>query len=149
MPPEATGRAPDKLSLVVFSGDYDRLHYALAMASAAIAVNKPVTLFFTMEGLRGLARAGADGAPGWHALRCADGTPAAERDADYAKRGVATFEEMLTACVQLGVDFMVCEMGLRAAGLVRGDLREDVPLGEGGIVSFLADASADGAMILI
>ena len=44
--------SPDKLSLIIQSGEYDRVHYALVMASAALAVGKPVTLFFTMAATR-------------------------------------------------------------------------------------------------
>jgi len=33
--------AAERLSLIVFSGDYDRVHYALAMASAALATDRP------------------------------------------------------------------------------------------------------------
>ena len=40
---------PDKLSIVVYSGKFDEVHYALVMASAAAAVGRPVTLFFTMD----------------------------------------------------------------------------------------------------
>ena len=36
----------DKLSLVIHSGDYSRMHYALVMASAATAIGKPVTILF-------------------------------------------------------------------------------------------------------
>ena len=39
---------PEKLSIVVFSGDFDKIHYALVMASAAAAIDIPATLFFTM-----------------------------------------------------------------------------------------------------
>lgn len=149
MPPEAKARAPEKLSLVVFSGDYDKVHYALAMASAALAVNRPATLFFTMAAIRGLAKADAEGRPGWAALK-SDGDGGAEaRDRDHGERGVATFEELLSACVQLGASFMVCEMGLRAVSLEAADLRDDVPFQEGGLVTFLNDASADGAMVFI
>jgi hypothetical protein len=44
---------------------------------------------------------------------------------------------------------MVCEMGLRAVGLEGQPLRDDIPLEEGGVVTFLNDASNDGAMIFI
>lgn len=125
----------DKLSLVVFSGEFERVHYALAMAAGAAASNRAVTLFFTM----GAARALVD----WRAL------PGAERDQDLRQRGVAGFEELLEACVALGVTVMVCEMGLRALGIAAGDLRPDVPVTAGGIVSFLADASANGAMLFL
>ena len=43
--------AHSRLAIIVFSGDYDRVHYALAMASAAAAVSRPATLFFTMGAL--------------------------------------------------------------------------------------------------
>ena len=44
---------------------------------------------------------------------------------------------------------MVCEMGLRAIGMESAELRTDVPYQAGGIVTFLNDASADGAMLFI
>ena len=149
MPPEDPGRPPDKLSVVVFSGDFERVHYALAMASAAAAVDKPATLFFTMEAIHGLGKRGADGSPGWRRLKCADGTAAGDRDGDYGRRGVATFEELIGACAQLGVTFMVCEMGLRAIGLEPGDLRDDIAIAQGGTVTFLNDASAHGSMVFV
>ncbi|SVC25743.1 uncharacterized protein METZ01_LOCUS278597, partial [marine metagenome] len=34
----------EKLSIIVFSGSFDRVHYALATAAAAAATNTPVTL---------------------------------------------------------------------------------------------------------
>lgn len=133
--PAAEGASPDKLSLVVFSGDFDRVHYALVMAAAAIATNKPVTLFFTM----GAARALVD----WHAL------PGAEADDALRAKGLASFDDLLEACVALGVTFMVCEMGLKALGIDPSSLRPDLPVTAGGVVTFLADASKDGAMLFI
>lgn len=125
----------DKLSLVVFSGDFERVHYALAMAAGGVASNHAVTLFFTM----GAARALVD----WRVL------PGAEADETLRARGVAGFEELLEACVALGVTIMVCEMGLRALGIDATSLRPDVPVTAGGIVTFLADASKDGGMLFI
>jgi peroxiredoxin family protein len=143
MTPETDGSSPDKLSLIVFSDDFERVHYAFATAAAAAAVDRPTTLFLTMGAIRALAQERSDGAPGWMALR------GASRDADFAKRGVATFEELVDACVALGVRILVCEMGLRVLGLERGELRRDVRFEEGGIVTFLNDASATGAMLFV
>ena len=125
--------SPDKLSLIIQSGEYDRVHYALAMASAALAVGKPVTLFFTMAATRALMIGWADDA----------------REAAFAADGLATFEELLTACRELDATFMVCELGLRAEKLSPGDLRDDIPVTEGSAVSFLSDASSDGAMLYV
>ena len=149
MPPDDAAPRPQKLSVVVYSGDFDKVHYALAMASAAVAVNLPATLFFTMEAIRGLARPSADGTPGWHALRTGGGGAAAPTDITYGERGVATFEELLDACRELGATFMVCEMGLRAIGMAIEDLRGDITYREGGLVTFLNDARAEGAIVFV
>ncbi|MEX2453611.1 MAG: DsrE family protein [Rhodospirillaceae bacterium] len=125
--------SPDRLSLIVQSDAFDRVHYALVLASAALATGKPVTLFFTMQGTRALT-------PGW-----ADGA----REKALADAGLATFAELLDACRELGAKFMVCEMGLRAAGLSAADLRPDIDIADGSAVSFLADASATGALLYI
>lgn len=140
---------PDKLSLIVSSGDVAKVHYALALAASALAINKPATLFFTMDACRTMAAAGADGLVPWRASPAGDGGTAGERDDRFAADGLATFEDLLASCVALGVRFLVCEMGLRAMGLDRADLREDVPFEVAGIVTFLADASRDGALMFI
>lgn len=125
--------SPDRLSLIVQSGDFNRVHYALVMASAALAIGKPVTLFFTMAGTRALTPDWADDA----------------QEKVFAAAGLATFEELLGACRDLDATFMVCEMGLRAENLTPGDLRADIAITEGSAVSFLADASRDGAMLYV
>jgi peroxiredoxin family protein len=131
-------RSPDKLSLVLYSGDPGKIHYAFVMASAAAAVGRPVTLFFTMEAIRALAKPGTAGAPDWQSL-----------DRGFAANNVATFAEMLDASIEMGVRFLVCDLGLRAIGLERNQLRSDVPVETGGVVTFLGDASKHGATIFI
>ncbi|MBS0538425.1 MAG: DsrE family protein [Proteobacteria bacterium] len=114
------------LSIIVRSGKYEDVHYALAMASAAVAVNKRAVLFFTMAGIRALT-----GPP-----------PALEdwsRDAQNRARGVGDFETLLQACVELGVRFIVCEMGLRSLAIDRTTLRADVPFTVAGIVTLLEE----------
>ena len=70
------------LSVILRSDDYESAHYALALAAAALAVNKPAVLFFTMAGIRAL-----EGPPpplaDWH------------RDAVNRKAGVGDFETLL------------------------------------------------------
>lgn len=137
---------PDRLSIVVQSGAFDRVHYALVLAAAAAAVGTPVTLFFTMGGARALAGAGADGHPGWHGLgRDEAGREPAAADAHLTARRIGGFEELLEGCVALGVRFLVCESGLLAIDLSPADLRPDVPVEVTGAVSFLAGITADGA----
>ena len=144
---DTTGR--DRLSLILFSGNYDRVHYAFVMASAAAATNRPVTMFFTMGATKALLARQPDGSPGWAALLPTEnGETATGRDASHAKTGVATLEELIAACSELAVSIRVCEMGLVAEGLSLADLRRDVAVAEGGMVSFLAEAEKDGGRIV-
>lgn len=125
--------APDKLSLIIQSGEFDRVHYALVMASAALATGKDVTLFFTMEGTRAIIPGFAD----------------VPQETMLAQKNLATFEELIAACAEMDATFMVCEMGLRSTGIKRPQLRPDLRITEGSAVSFLADASADGAILYV
>ena len=141
---------PEKLSLVVFSGGFDRVHYALVMASACAASNRAATLFFTGRAVLALARPDDAGRPGWHRLDPADdGATPAERDAGFAARGLATMEELLEACAALGVSVMVCEMALKAIDLTVEDLRDDIPATRAGVVSFLNDAPQQGGLLFV
>ncbi|MGQ9364829.1 DsrE family protein [Azospirillum sp. ST 5-10] len=145
-------QGPDSLSIVVFSGGFDRVHYALVMASAAAATNRRVTLFFTGRALRALVHEHEPGVLGWHDLDAADdGSRPLERDRYFAKQGLATFEELLGACVALGVTVMACEMGLKALGLPaeRARLRDDVPVQRGGVVTFLNEVTPGGATLFV
>ncbi len=148
MTTEDTFQGPQKLSLVIYSGAFDKVHYAFAMASAALAINVPTTLFFTMEATRTLLAKDEDG-PGWAAIAAGDGRPGAEVDGEFAARGVATFEDLVGAVAALGGRVMVCEMGLRAIGLERSALRMDLEIEEGGLVTFLTDAGRQGQIVFI
>lgn len=140
---------PDRLAIVVFAGGFDRVHYALVIASAAAATNRKVTLFFTGRAILALAGQGDDGTPGWSGLDPADdGAPAADRDRFLTSGGMAGLEELLEACVALGVTVMVCEMGLRAL-TPAVTLRTDVPTQAGGVVTFLNEAPKTGAILFI
>jgi peroxiredoxin family protein len=141
---------PEKLSIIVFSGDFDKIHYALVMASAAAAIDIPSTLFFTMGASRALL---ASPENAWRYLPGGESSKSEETGSDvdkkFKKRTVATFEELLQACVSLGVKFMICDMGLRAMDLEGETLRGDVSFETGGMVTFLNDARANGQIIFI
>jgi len=113
------------LSIIVRSDKYEDAHYALAMASAALAINQPAVLFFTMGGLRALTQ--PPQLQDW------------PRDDINKQRGVGDFETLLQACIELGARFIVCEMGLRSLAIDRATLRTDVPFIVAGIVTLLEE----------
>jgi peroxiredoxin family protein len=124
------------LSVIVRAGDYESVHYALALAAAALAVNKPAVLFFTMAGIHAL-----QGPP----------PPLADwpRDGQNRERGVGDFETLLAACVELGARFIVCEMGLRSLAIDRSALRTDVPFTVAGIVTLLEETKPGMHLITV
>ncbi|MCB9946479.1 MAG: DsrE/DsrF/DrsH-like family protein [Rhodospirillaceae bacterium] len=126
------------LSIIVFDGAYDRVHYALVLASAAAASNRRATLFFTGHSLVALTPGG------WRRL---GGDPEAE-DARAAACGTAGFAELLAACRELGVRFIACEMGLRLAGLAAEALTE-APVEIAGVVTVLNATPAGAQMLFI
>ena len=75
------------------------------------------------------------------------GDPGNARDGLFKQRHVGDFETLLAACVELGVRFIVCEMGLRAQGIDPATLRDDVPCETAGIVTLL-EATPPGAQIV-
>lgn len=136
---------PKKLSIVVASGAFEKVHYALVMATGAAAIGIPVTLFFTMG-----ACAAIIAEDGWRKLPSEkSGMTATARDDDFASRGVATMNELIESAAELGVTFMVCEMGLRAEGLESQPLRDSLEIERTGVVTFINDASADGSIIYV
>lgn len=130
-PPLPPIETPEPLGIVLFSGDFARAHYALAMAAAAAAIGRPVVLFATHGGCRAFLKAGADGRPGWAEL-----DDALERDAALRGRGVAGFAELLAAIAEMGVRLIVCEAGLRAMDLEPGDLDPHLEGEVAGLVTF-------------
>ena len=140
---------PDKLSLVVFSKHIDRIHYALVMASATAAISTPVTVFFTMGATLALGKPDENGTYPYQTMPAEGYNNGAEMNEAFAQKNVADFETLLGACIELDVKFMVCEMGLQTIGIKREDLRDDISVEIGGVVTFMNDASNDGSMVFI
>jgi len=146
----STETSPDKLSIIIYDHTYDKVHYALVMASAAAAIGRPVTVFFTMGSCAAILATDETEKPGWADMPLSDdAATGADRDAFYKSSGIATMDELIDACVAFKVRFLVCEMGLRAKGLEETSLRPELNIEHSGVVTFLNDASKDGSMILI
>lgn len=133
------------LVLVVQSGSYDRVHYALVTAAAAVATARPVTLFFTGRALPALLAG-----EGWKRLDFSDdGTSPEARDATLVHRGVGGFDELLTACAELDVAFLACEMGWRALGIREPALRPDLKVETTGMVTLLGRVRPGDQMLFV
>lgn len=138
------------LSIILYDGHFDRIHYALAMASSAAAIDVAVTLFFTMDAANALVML-PDGTMAWRTLPVSQGAHRNGGDMDdaFAAQNIGTFEDLLSACVEMGVTVMVCEMGLKARDLSAETLRRDIPVTPGGLVTLLSGVSKSGSVVFI
>jgi len=121
----------EPLGLLLLSGSHDRAHYAFVLASGAAAVDRQVILFASNRGCLALAK-------DWSAL------DDAARDQRVREAGVAGFDELREASIDLGVRLIACEAGLRAEGIEPGSLLPQVEVA--GVVTFLS-AIGDGQVI--
>jgi peroxiredoxin family protein len=120
------------LGVLLLSGDHDRAHYALVMATGAAALGREVTLFATNAGCRLFLAA----AP----------LTAESREAVLGQRGVAGIATLLAAAEELGIRRIACEAGLRAEDLLAAALAPGVEVA--GVATFLA-AVGDGQIVSV
>ena len=133
-----------KLSLIAFSGDYDKLTAVFTLATGAAAVGYEVNIFFTFWGLdaikkqRGRAFIGSNWltklfgymmgglsvTPNSRFNFCGIG-PKIFRKL-MRKNNVATLEELADAAKVLGVNLYACEMAMHVLGLKKEDFIPEV-----------------------
>jgi peroxiredoxin family protein len=133
-----------KLSLIVFSGDFDRAVAAFTLATGAAAVNWEVNLFFTFWGLN-LIKKNPNHAPigrgvlarffnfllgGTNNLPLSrlnfGGLSPRLMTGMMKARNVATLSELIKAAHELNVKFVACEMAMNILGIKRSDLIDEV-----------------------
>jgi peroxiredoxin family protein len=121
------------LGVLLLSGAHDRAHYAFVVASGAAALGRKTVLFATNRGCLALCR-------DWSGLSDAD------RDARIQANGVAGLDTLRDACLEMDVQMIACEAGLRAEALDPSLLLPQVEVA--GVATFLS-AIGTGQVITI
>jgi peroxiredoxin family protein len=139
-----TKKTDKKLSIICFSGDFDKAVAAFTLASGAAAVNYKVRLFFTFWGLnllknntgrrftgKGLLarffnwlQGGRNNLP-MSRLNFA-GVSSKLMTGLMKRRNVATLEELFEATKALGVELYACEMSMNILGMTEDDFIAEV-----------------------
>lgn len=133
-----------KLSIIAFSGDFDKLTAVFTLATGAAAVGYEVNIFFTFWGLDaikqkqgrafigsnwltkmfGFLMGGVKVAP-TSRFNFFGASPKIFRSL-MRKNNVATLEELIDAAKVLGVNMYACEMAMHIMGLKREDFFPEV-----------------------
>lgn len=156
----------DKTTLVVFSDDLDKVMASLIIANGALAMGKPVSLFFTFWGLSVLRRAnpphveksvmdrmfGAMLPAGVSQLNSIS-------KLNHAGLGVKLLRKvmrdkrvdspaaLLASLVEGGAQLIACQMSMDVMGIQHDELIDGVEIG--GVAAFLGEAQESGTTLFI
>lgn len=164
---EMESNRKDKLTLVVFSGELDKLLAAMIIATGATAMDMEVKLFFTFWATAAL-RDPKKHAKGKNFMSKMFGfmLPKGAKKVKLSKmhmggmgkamlvnlmkkKRVATLDELFETAGELGVEINVCEMSMDLMGFKREELIDYPKLNICGVGTFLADAEESKIQLFI
>ncbi|MFC1899399.1 DsrE/DsrF/DrsH-like family protein [Chloroflexota bacterium] len=114
----------NKATIIVHSGDMDKLYSALIIANGALSMGMEASLFFTFWGLQRLKKGGLEKGPLSKMNMFGIGKWMVERK--MKKIGVASLERLLKDYKELGGKILACDMTMEIMGIKQKDLREDL-----------------------
>ena len=159
--------AENKLSMVVFSGDLDKVLAAFVIATGAVAMGMEVVMFFTFWGtpvLRDKQKNvggkdmmgkmfGAMLPTGTGDVKLSNmnmgGMGTAMMKSLMKKKNVASLEEMLDLAEELGVRIYVCEMSMDLMGFKREEFIDYKDMGFAGVATFLQEAANSKVQLFV
>ena len=146
----------DAATIVVFSGDLDKVLAGFVIATGAAAAGLETSMFFTFWGLSVLKKKGASGGPkNLLEKMFAAMTPASSESLPTSKmnyfgagavmlrkmmkdKQIATLEELFALAREMDVKMIACTMSMDAMGVSKEELVDGLTYG--GVATYMADA---------
>jgi peroxiredoxin family protein len=144
------------LTMVLFSGDFDKAMAALIIANGALAMGKEVTIFVTFWGLDILKKPTMTGA-GKNFLekmvtmmrpKGPAHLPTSKMNFGgigpklfqymMGRKNVTTLQSLLDTAIEFGVRIVACQMSMDVMGIKKEDLIDNIEFG--GVAAFLGSA---------
>ena len=157
----------DQLSMVVFSGDLDKILAALIISTGAAAYDMKVKLFFTfwaisalrdpkksgkgknlMEKMFGMMLPRGAGKVKLSNMNMG-GMGTAMIKGIMKKHKVASLEEMFKTAGELGVEINICEMSMNLMGFKKEEMINYPGMNICGVATFLSDAQESKIQLFI
>lgn len=114
----------NKTTIIVHSGDMDKVYSALIIGTGSLAMGMDVSLYFTFWGLMRLKKGGLEKGPLSRMNFLGLGKWMVERKMKQAK--VRPLEELLSDFVELGGKIFACDMTMQIMGIRKEELRDDL-----------------------
>lgn len=149
----------NKLSMIVFSGELDKLLAAMIIATGAAAMGMKVVLFFTFWGTAALRKPDADVGGkdfmskmfGWMLPKGRNqvklskmnmaGMGTAMLKGLMKKKNAPSLDQLFEMAAQLGVEIKVCEMSMDLMGFKREEIIDYPNIEYVGVATFLGHSS--------
>jgi peroxiredoxin family protein len=154
----------NRVSIIVFSGDLDKVLPAFIIATGAAAMGMQVSLFFTFWGLNALKKRRDLSGKGFLEKLFALMTPVGTEGLGVSKmnffgigakllrtlmkrKQVASLEELAQMAREMGVKIIACQMSMDVLGITKDELWDGIEVG--GVATFLADATKSKITLFI
>ena len=137
----------EKTTIIVQSGDMDKLYSALIVSNGSLAMGMEVSLYFTFWGLLRLQKGGLNKGPlskmnFW-------GLGKKMMLGRMKKNNVASLERLMSDFKELGGKVIACEMTMDIMGLTRADLQEEYIDEYGAVGTYVQEARNSAITLFI
>jgi len=128
----------EKLTIVIHSGDMDKIYSTLIIANGALSMGMEASLYFTFWGLQRLQKGGLEkgSLSKMHML----GIGKSMMKQRMNKANVASLERLMKDFEELGGKIIACEMTMEIMGIKKEDLREDLITEYGAVGTYIQEA---------
>jgi peroxiredoxin family protein len=157
-------RTEDRVTIVVFSGDLDRVLAAFIIATGAVAMGQQASMFFTFWGLNVVKKETSfDGKTVFQKMmammspRSSQALPVSKMNyfgvgakmlrAMMKERNVTSLEDLIGLAREMGIRMIACEMSRDVMGIKESELMPGLECG--GVATFLGDALTSRASLFI
>ncbi|WP_432406414.1 DsrE/DsrF/DrsH-like family protein [Wukongibacter sp. M2B1] len=155
----------DKKTMIVFSGDLDKVMASFIIANGAAAMGNEVTMFFTFWGINALRKAKKvkvkkdfmEKMFGWMMPRGAErlglskmnfgGMGAEMMKGIMKKKNVSSLPELIEMAQMMGVKIVVCTMSMDVMGIKEEELIDGLEFA--GVASYLGEADEANVNLFI
>jgi peroxiredoxin family protein len=137
----------ERTTIVVQSGDMDKLYSTLIIANGSLAMGMDVSLYFTFWGLERLKKGGLERGPlsKMHLL----GLGKWFLKKRMRKARVVSLERLMADFKELGGRIIACDMTMEIMGIERKDLRQDLIDEYGAVGTYIRDARESAVTLFI
>ena len=135
----------DRVTIVLHSGDMDKLYSALIISNGALAMGMEASIFFTFWGLQRLQKGGLEKGPLSKMHLFGLGKWMIKQR--MKKSNVSSLEKLMADYKELGGHIIACDMTMDIMGIKPSDLREDL-IDEFGSVGTYIQTARDSTITL-